>query len=203
VAKKTFSRVFGDPTVLLLIRRGLGLAQTQQQGGGMAEESTYRLIFLLAGLVVLQTSPAARTQQPNQLGMRFPMIQIVTGETARVNAQNLEAGSSAKDSSCSVTLQFLDTAGRVVKQTVVVLRPGNVASLELSRAELQGDNPRVEIGAVLLFGYYGGAPPGPAIVHRFDCNIVPSLEVFDDHTGEMKLVLKDATPLPPPATPAQ
>jgi hypothetical protein len=75
----------------------------------MAEESTYRLIFLLAGLVVLQTSPAARTQQPNQLGMRFPMIQIVTGETARVNAQNLEAGSSAKDSSCSVTLQFLDT----------------------------------------------------------------------------------------------
>ena len=119
----------------------------------MAEESTYRLIFLLAGLVVLQTSPATRTQLPNQPGMRFPMIQIATGETARLNAQNSEAGSSAKDSSCTVTLQFLDTGGRVVKQTVVLLRPGKFASLELSRAELPGDDPRVEVSAVLLFGY--------------------------------------------------
>jgi hypothetical protein len=169
----------------------------------MAEESTYRLIFLLAGLVVLQTSPATRTQLPNQPGMRFPKIQIAAGETARVNAQKPEVGSSAKDSSCSVTLQFLDTGGRVVKQTVVLLRPGKVASLELSRAELPGDDPCVEISAVLLFGFYGGAPPGPAIVHQFDCNIVPSLQVFDDRTGEMKFVLKDAAPLPPPATPAQ
>jgi hypothetical protein len=135
--------------------------------------------------------------------MRFPMIQIATGESARVNAQNLEAGSSAQDSSCSVTLQFLDTGGRVVKQVVVLLRPGKVASLELSRAELRGDDPRVEIRAVLLFGYYGGAPPGPAMARQFDCNIVPSLQVFDDRTGKMKRVLTDAKRLPPPATPAQ
>ncbi|SRR6266478_2921030 len=169
----------------------------------MAEESIYRSIFLLAGLVVVLNSPATRAQLPNQPGMRFPMIQIATGESARVNAQNLQAGSSAKDSSCSITLQFLDTGGRVVKQAVVLLRPGKVASLELSRAELRGDDPRVEIRAVLLFGYYGGAPPGPAMVQQFDCNIVPSLQVFDDRTGEMKLVLTDAKPLPPPATPAQ
>jgi hypothetical protein len=131
------------------------------------------------------------------------MIQIASGERARVNAQNLEAGSSAKDSSCSVTLQFLDTGGRVVKQTVVLLRSGKVASLELSRAELPGDDARVEIRAVLLFGYYGGVPPGPALAQQLDCNIVPSLQVFDDRTGKMKLVLTDAKPLPPPATPAQ
>ena len=75
----------------------------------MAEESIYRSIFLLAGLVVVLNSPATRAQLPNQPGMRFPMIQIATGESARVNAQNLQAGSSAKDSSCSITLQFLDT----------------------------------------------------------------------------------------------
>jgi hypothetical protein len=169
----------------------------------MAEESIYRSIFLLAGLLVVLTSPATRAQLPNQPGMRFPVIQIATGESARVNAQNLEAGSSAKDSSCSVTLQFLDTGGRVVKQAVVVLRPGKVASLELSRAELRGDDPRAEVRAVLLFGYFGGAPPGPAIAQQFKCNIIPSLQVFDDRTGEIKLVRTDTKPLPPPATPAQ
>ncbi len=84
----------------------------------------------------------------------------------------------------------------MVKQTVVLLRPGTVASLELSRAELRGDDPRAEIHAVLLFGYYGGAPPGPATAQHFKCNIVPSLQVFDDRTGEIKLVLTDAKPLP-------
>jgi hypothetical protein len=113
------------------------------------------------------------------------------------------AACSAKDSSCSVTLQFLDTRGRVVKQTVVLLRPGNVGSLEVSRAELPRNDSRAEIRAVLLFGYYGGAPPVPAIARHFNCNIVPSLQVFDDRTGEIKLVLTDAKPLPPPATPAQ
>jgi hypothetical protein len=169
----------------------------------MAEESIYRSIFLLAALVLLLTSSATKAQLPYQPGMGFPVIQIATGESARVNAQNLEAGSSAKDSSCSVTLQFLDTRGRVVKQTVVLLRPGNVGSLEVSRAELPGNDSRAEIRALLLFGYYGGAPPVPAIARHFNCNIVPSLQVFDDRTGEIKLVLTDAKPLPPPATPAQ
>ena len=169
----------------------------------MAEESIYRSIFLLPGLVLLLTSSATKAQLPYQPGMGFPVIQIGTGESARVNALNLEAGSSAKDSSCTVTLQFLDTGGKVVKQTVVLLRPGNVASLEVSRAELPGNDSRAEIRAVLLFGYYGGAPLGPAIARHFNCNIVPSLQVFDARTGEIKLVLTDAKPLPPPATPAQ
>jgi hypothetical protein len=78
--------------------------------------------------------------------------------------------------------------------------------LHLPTSEIRsvvGDDPRVEISAVPLFGYYGGAPPDPANVHQFDCNIVPSLQVFDDRTGEMKRVLTDAKWLPPPATPAQ
>src|SRR5260221_1839146 len=132
----------------------------------MAEESIYRSIFLLPGLVLLLTSSATKAQLPYQPGMGFPVIQIGTGESARVNALNLEAGSSAKDSSCTVTLQFLDTGGRVVKQTVVLLPPGNVASLEVSRAELPANDSRAEIRAVLLCGYYWGAPPGPAIARQ-------------------------------------
>jgi hypothetical protein len=41
------------------------------------------------------------------------------------------------------------------------------------------------------------------MTHQFNCNIVPSMQVFDERTGKMKLVLTDAKPLPPPATPAQ
>jgi hypothetical protein len=169
----------------------------------MGNESISRSTLFLVGLAVALTSVGTRAQLPYQPGMHFPMIQIATGESARVIAQNLKSDVSAKDSSCSVTLQFLDNRGRVVKQTVALLRPGDVASLELSWAELRRDDPRVEIQAVLLFGYYGGAPPGPAMTHQFNCNIVPSMQVFDERTGKMKLVLTDAKPLPPPATPAQ
>ena len=170
----------------------------------MAEESIYRPIFLLvASLVLLLTSSATTTQLPYQPGMDFPLIQIAICESARVNALNLETGSSVKDSSCSVTLQFQDTTSRIVKQTVILLRPGEAGSLEVSRTELAGNDSRAEIRAVLLFGYYGGAPPSPAIARLFNCNIVPSLQVFDACTGKMKLVLTDAKPLPPPATPVQ
>ena len=169
----------------------------------MPAESVHRLVFLLAGFLLVLTSTAMSAQPPYNPGVEFPMIEIAIGESARVNALNQGTRSSTENSSCTVTIQFLDAQGKLVKQTVVVLRPGNVASLALSRGELPRDNPRGEVRAVLLFGYYGGAPPGPEILEHFDCNIVPSLQVFDDRTGKMKRVLTDAKPLPPPATPAQ
>jgi hypothetical protein len=44
------------------------------------------------------------------------------------------------------------------------------------KGELPGGNdPRSEIRAVLLFGYYSGANPPPTVLQKFDCNIVPSL----------------------------
>jgi len=169
----------------------------------MTEECSCRSAFFLVCLVVILTSAGASAQLPNQPGLYFPTIQIAAGEGARVIAQNHKADVSEEDSSCGVTLEFVDTGGRVVKQIVVVLRPGQNAALELSWDELRRDAPGAEIHAVLLFGYYGGAPLGPALARRFKCNIVPRLEVFDERTGQMKLILKDAKQLPPPATPAQ
>lgn len=163
------------------------------------------LVFLLAGFVLVLTSTAMRPSQTTyNTGVEFPLIAIAAGESARVNALNHGTRSSTENSGCTVTFRFLDPQGRVVKQTVVALRTSKAASLTLTRGELPRDNSRGEVRAVLLFGYNGGAPPGPAILERFfDCNIVASLQVFDDRTGKMKLVLADAKPLPPPATPAQ
>jgi hypothetical protein len=161
-------------------------------------------VFLLTSIGVGLTSTAARAQSPYQPGVGFPAIRLAPAERARVSALNRGTGSSTKDASCSVTFQFLDARGHVVKQTIAALKRGEVGSLALSRGELQGGDSRAEIRTVLLFGYYGGAPPGPAIRERlFDCNIVPSLEVYEDRAVKTRLDFTDAKPLAPPTTPAQ
>jgi hypothetical protein len=99
-------------------------------------------------------------------------------------------------------MQFLNTQGQVAKQAVYTLEPGKGAFLDLSRDQLPGDS-RVEIRAMLLFGYSGGANPPPLVLQKFDCNIVPSLEIYDSKSGKTRLVLTEAKPLPPPATPVQ
>jgi hypothetical protein len=77
------------------------------------------------------------------------------------------------------------TEGQLLKQKVVTLQVGKAASLDLDRGELPGgNNPRAENRAVLLLGYSGGANPPAALLQKFDCNIVPSLEVFDNDTEE-------------------
>jgi hypothetical protein len=160
-------------------------------------------VFLLTSVVVVLTSTAARAQSPYRPGVEFPAIRLAPGERARVSALSRGTGSSTKDASCSVTLRFLDVRGQVVKQTVAALKRGEVASLDLSRGEVPGGDSPAEIRTVLHFGYFGGAPPGPRMLERFDCNIVPSLEVYDDHAGKTRLSLTDAKSLAPPTTPAK
>ena len=153
-----------------------------------------RDVFSLLAALVMALVPA-RAQPSSEPGVGFAMVGIAAGQSARVNALNMGSRSSTQNSSCSVTLQFLDTQGQVLKQTVVTLRPGKSASLDLSHDQLPGDDLRAEIRTVLLFGYSGGAPPGPEILQQFDCNIVPSLEVYDNDTGRTSFVLTDAKPL--------
>ena len=149
-------------------------------------------------------STAGSAQPPSQPGLGFGMIGIAIGESARINALNIGNATTTQDSSCSVTLQFLDTEGQLLKQKVVTLQAGKAASLDLGRGELPGGNdPRAEIRAVLLFGYSGGANPPSTLLQMFDCNIVPSLEVFDNDTGRTSFILTDAKQLPPPAVAAQ
>ncbi len=164
----------------------------------MKAKSIHSAVPLLAALVMALAPGAARAQPSSQPGVGFAMIGVATGQSARISALNLGSRSSTKDSSCSVTLQFLDIQGQLLKQTVVTVRPGNGATLDLSRDQLPGDGLRAEIRAVLLFGYSGGTPPGPDILQQFDCNIVPSIEVYDNQTGRTSFILTDAKPLPQP-----
>src|SRR5947207_3358291 len=102
----------------------------------------FQYTFLIA-FGVLSTAVAA--EAPYQPGVGFPIVGVAAGQSARVNALNLGSSSSTPDSSCTVTLRFLDTQGQQLKQTVVTIAPGKAAFLDLSRDDLTGDAVRSAI----------------------------------------------------------
>jgi hypothetical protein len=166
-------------------------------------EAIHKLVLLLVGLIGALATTVVKAQSTFEPGVEFPGVWLMTGQSARVNALNLGSAASTQESGCGVTLQFRDSRGQVVKQNLVVLQPRKAASLELSRSELLEKGPGAQVRAAVLFGYHGGAPLGVGALQRFDCNIVTSLEVFDDTTGKISQVLTDAKPLPTPDERAQ
>src|SRR5947209_1833502 len=79
-------------------------------------------ILACLGMVVVPW--AAHAQPAYQPGVGFPIIGVATGQSVRVNALNMGSSSSTEDSSCTVTVQFLDMQGQQLKQTVVSLGAG-------------------------------------------------------------------------------
>jgi len=164
----------------------------------MFSSSPRYTVFLLSFFSAAAFSAQAQT------GSGFPMTGIASGQSARVNALNMATLDPNNPTSCSVTLEFLDTTGTVLKQTSIDLQPGAAGSLDLSWDELPGGTLRTEVRAVLLFGYSGGANPPSEILRHTACgNLVPSLEVYDNSSGRTNFILTDAKALPAPAIPLQ
>lgn len=147
-------------------------------------------------LAAFSTMTAAAQARP---GVAFGFLGLAEGQSLRVNALNLGNRSSTPASGCEVTLRFLNAKGSVLRESVVQIPVGQGASLDLRRSQVSDQPGRTSVRAVLLFGLAGGgAPPGPEVRQNFDCNIVPTLEMFDDSTGRTTLVLTDTRPLPLP-----
>src|ERR1035438_5657404 len=96
--------------------------------------SLYRSAGLIAIALAIRVSASAQT------GSGFPMIGVASGQSARVNAVNTAQQDLSNPTSCSLTLQFLDTNGNLLKQNTVNLQPGTAASLDLSWDELPGSD---------------------------------------------------------------
>ena len=89
----------------------------------------------------------------------------------------------------------------MVREYVAALAVGKSVALDLNRDELAGDD-RLSVRAVLVFGYSGGANPPPQLLQQMaTCNIVPSLEIYDNDTQKTSIVVTDAKPLPGPSMP--
>ena len=158
------------------------------------------LVWRPAFLFLLAAVPGAFGQS----GVSFGLVTISTGQTIRVNAVNLGTGNFPQGaSSCSVTVQLLNPQNQVVTQSVLTVSPGNAASLQASRDVLPGLTGRIDLRAVLLYGYSGGANPPAKLLSQYDCNIVPTLEVFDNNSGQTSFILTAVTALPAPSTPPQ
>src|SRR5437660_821412 len=93
----------------------------------------------VAALAIALVPASVRAQPSYQPGVGFAIVGVASGQSARINVLNLGSSSSTPDSSCTVRLQFLDTQGRELKQSVSTLVPGKSASLDLSRDQLPGE----------------------------------------------------------------
>jgi len=162
-------------------------------------------LFSIRKLVAfISLAVAAAASAWAQSGSGFPIIGVASGQSVRVNVLNAATSDPSNPTSCSLTLQFLDTSGNSLKQNTVNLQPGAAASLDLSWDKMPGGSLRTEVRTVLLFGYSGGANPPAGILQQTFCgNLVPSLEVYDNKNGRTSFVLTTASALPPPVMPVQ
>ncbi len=140
---------------------------------------------------------------PPTQGLGFPIVGVAPGQSIRINALNQTPSLALQgQAGCRISLQFYDAEGQLVTESVVsVLAVGKSAALDLNRDDLPGDG-RLSLRAVLAFGYTGGANPPPLLLQQTaTCNIVPSLEIYDNDTQKTSIVVTDAKPLPGPPIP--
>jgi hypothetical protein len=174
----------------------------------MIAESVLDLILRTVGFLTVFACMAANAQPPTPSvppgqGLGFAMVGIAPGQSARINALNqLPSPAAQGPAGCRIALQFYDAEGQLVKEYVVPgLAVGKSAAVDLNRDDLPGGD-RLSLRAVLVFGYSGGANPPPQLLQQTaTCNIVPSLEIYDNDTQKTSIVITDVKPLPGPSMP--
>lgn len=125
----------------------------------------------------------------------FGMVGLVRGETARLNVVNIGAA-TGYHIPCVLLLAFVDSQGKVLKQTFVSLQSGKAALLDLTvndemlEAHRDGDNDdapqRIAIRGI---GYNPLLGPA-AIPVPLSCNLLPTLELFDTRSGRTRVILE-------------
>ena len=140
------------------------------------------MLAVLAGAAVGLFRPglSVKAFNPQPDPPAFGLIGIDPYETARLNAvcavTPLPGG--VNPGPCDVTLAFLDSNGRLVKQATYALRPGQSASLDLTGAASSAVRTQVQ-----PFVPVGGS--GFVLV---------SVDVFDSNTGRTSALLNPTEP---------
>jgi len=171
----------------------------------MAGKPFLRLV-LAAGVLTCtmsQAQPPAPSSFPAH-GLGFDLIDVAPGQSARIHVLNQAASSAPQPAGCQIALQFYDAQGKLLKELVVPqLEMGQSASVDVKRDDLPGDG-RLSLRAIIAFGYGGGANPPPQLLQRIaTCKIIPRLEIYDNDSRNIRVVVTDARPLPGPPQPVQ
>jgi hypothetical protein len=156
-----------------------------EQFSGLQEAGrvlTTAALAMLALLMAAGTSIKASAQSNSNPTFTFPMTAVVEGETARLNIVN-RTGSPGNlpPDVCDVTLEFVDRLGAVRAQVKLgALASGHAGYLDLSASKLGGGaGLRHEVRAFVKVTTAQGSQL-PSDVCK------PSVEVYDEATGETK-----------------
>jgi len=152
-----------------------------------------RLFFCAAAAVALAAFPvrAQRTSPPSSTpiavatssSVTFGMAGLAAGETARVNALNLAAGGPLiLGGSCQVTVAFLDESGKTLATQTLPAVQGQSVHFDLLRSQADAGADPVEIRATVTAAFV--ISPNTTTASAAFCSIVPTLEVFNQSTGQ-------------------
>ena len=148
--------------------------------------------LLLAGISLpLAAQSGTSTSVPAPpYSATFAMVGFTPGETVRLNVLNLQdVVSPTPAAACVVQAAYLDASGHVIKSTSLTVNPGASTPFDLGVPDLTTPiGLRAEVRAVFTV-------PAPVVTAQPSsttplpgaCAIFPSVEVFDNVTGETKV----------------
>lgn len=116
--------------------------------------------------------------------LAFGMVGITRGQTARLNVVNIAMESRGSEMMCQAHLMFFDSMGNMLAEGMVNLMPGHAMFHDLNGdGVLMGrEGMRAQIRAdVMIIG------------DQRTCNVIPTLEIFDNATGMTNFVLTNPT----------
>lgn len=143
---------------------------------------------VLTGLFFCASANAEHPRFPS--GYNFGMIGLAKFDTARLNLVNTGDPNiiTIIPSLCQAKLLFLDTGGRVLAKSEVVLGNGQAGHLDLTHAKTPGTAGRVQIRAQVTTLDHPVPTSG--------ANCVATLEVFSSLSGRTYTIYPDAPQVP-------
>src|SRR5882724_4908845 len=138
--------------------------------GRLLKGATLGLLMAMAALLI--TNPAKA--RPIYLESNFGMVGITRGQTARLNVLNVGR------EPINLSLNFTDSAGRLIKQSFETVEGGHAIFLDLTPGTVDDVAGRFQIHASIEASSRGGDGSR---------QIIPTLEVFDNETGRTHVVL--------------
>jgi hypothetical protein len=148
--------------------------------------------FLAAGLVLpmaAQTSTSSPAPTP-PYSATFAMVGFTPGETVRLNVLNIQDAILLTPAApCVVQAAFLDAGGRVIKSTTLTVNPGASLPFDLGVPDLTTPiGLRAEVRAVFTVPVPVPTPqPSSTASAPGACAVFPSVEVFNNVTGETRV----------------
>lgn len=144
-------------------------------------------VSVAAGVLGLTPPPAVEAAPTPH--MRFGMVGIVQGQTARLNLVSIAPDSP--DRTCVAELAFLDGAGMVVASSTERLAPGQAVFLDfgLERLDIRPGQ-RVQLRALVRFVVPDVGDRGARRCQSDpSAAFVGTVEVFDNETGQTMVIL--------------